>query len=67
MSYVLSGRRGASGEEIVKSILFCKVHYVLYSDIKKDIGPFPWLFCFAIDISYFNLLSFTSEFMGTYQ
>jgi hypothetical protein len=30
----ISGRRGASGEEIVKSTLFCKVHYVLYSDIK---------------------------------
>jgi hypothetical protein len=29
----ISGRRGASGEEIVKSTLFCKVHYVLYSDI----------------------------------
>jgi hypothetical protein len=31
----ISERRGASGEEIVKSTLFCKVHYVLYSDIKK--------------------------------
>jgi hypothetical protein len=33
----ISGRRGASGEDIVKSTLFCKVHYVLYSDIKKQI------------------------------
>jgi hypothetical protein len=31
----ISGRRGLQGEEIVKSTLFCKVHYVLYSDIKQ--------------------------------
>ncbi len=30
----ISGRRGLQGKEIVKSTLFCKVHYVLYSDIK---------------------------------
>ncbi len=32
-SYLEGG--GLQGEEIVKSTLFCKVHYVLNSDIKK--------------------------------
>jgi hypothetical protein len=29
----ISGRRGVLGEEILKSTLFCKVHYVLNRDI----------------------------------
>jgi hypothetical protein len=32
-SYLEGG--GLQGEDIVKSTLFCKVHYVLNSDIKK--------------------------------
>jgi hypothetical protein len=33
----ISGRRGLQGEEIVKSTLICKVHYVLESYIKIKI------------------------------
>jgi hypothetical protein len=35
-SYLEGG--GLQGEEIVKSTLFCKVHYVLNSDIKNLFG-----------------------------
>jgi hypothetical protein len=37
-SYLEGG--GLQGEEIVKSTLFCKVHYVLNSDI-KDVTYWP--------------------------
>ncbi len=36
-SYLEGG--GLQGEEIVKSTLFCKVHYVLNSDIKNTLAP----------------------------
>ncbi len=35
---------GLQGEEIVKSTLFCKVHYVLNSDIKYQIEVKPNIF-----------------------
>jgi hypothetical protein len=39
-SYLEGG--GLQGKEIVKSTLFCKVHYFLYSDIKY------LLYCFEL-------------------
>jgi hypothetical protein len=58
-SYLEGG--GLQGEEIVKSTLFCKVHYVLYSDIKIQQASFKVNFFLLVILTFFRVFQNTRK------